>query len=551
MIVVRLAGALLVASLLAGCAHAPTADGEVPTVAGLHPWTHPDEVRIASTSSPNTLNPILSTQQLEAQIEALIFDPLVATDPKGHDVPVLAERVPTLENGDISRDGTTIVYHLRHGVRWQDGAPFTSRDVAFSWRAIMNPNTAVTTRHGYDDVARVDTPDPYTAIFRLKRPFAPAVHTFFAHSDAPLDVLPAHLLERYRDLNSVPFNANPVGTGPYKLVRWVRGDRLEFVANDAYALGKPRIPRIVLRIVPDENTVVNEMRSHDVDWFLSATPRVYPQLHGLAGIDVRLVPFNGVDSIIFNTTKAPFSDPRLRRAVGLAIDKAQLAHEATYDTTVPATEDLPPFLWAYDPTAGTAKRDLPAANALLDAAGWRRGPNGIRTKDGVPLELNIAFRTDSLTDRNRGVIVSAMLRDAGIDVKLKGYTTTLLYAPAAEGGILAKGAFQASFQTWYAGVDPDDSSQLLCSERAPHGYNWDLYCNPQLDAAETVALTHYDRPTRKRAYATIQHILARDAPFVYLWWPRQIEAVNDDLRDFAPNGTIEDWNAYRWHYGPS
>ncbi len=503
-------------------------------------------LNIASTVSPNTLNPILSTQQAEVQAEALALDPLIATAPDGRDVPVLAERVPTSENGGISRDGRSIVYHLRRGVVWQDGAPFTSRDVAFTWSAIMNPKTAVATRHGYDDVVRVDTPDSYTAIFRLKRRFAPAVHTFFAASDAPLEILPAHLLARYRDLNDVPFNARPIGTGPYRIVRWQRGDRIEYAANERYFLGKPHIARIVLHFVPDENTAIDEMRAGEIDWFVGASPRVYPQLERVAGVSVRLVPFNGVDSIMFNTQREPFSDARLRRAVGLAIDKPQLVRKVTYDTTLPATEDVPSFMWAFEPHAGTSRGDLAAALALLTRAGWRPGSDGIRTKNGRRLTLGLAFRTDSLTDRNRGVVIASMLHAAGIDVHLKGYTTALLYGPASENGILASGHYDAGLMTWYAGVDPDDSTQLTCDQVPPNGYNWSRYCNRALDAAEAAALSHYDRATRKRAYASVQEALARDAPYVYLWWPRQIEAVTTRLRNFRPNGIVEDWNAYAW-----
>ncbi len=507
-----------------------------------------DTLNVAMTGAPNTLNPILSTQQFEVQAEMLAFDPLVATDPDGRDVPVLAAAVPTQQNGGISRDGLTLVYRLRRGVVWQDGAPFTSRDVRFTWQAIMNPATAVATRHGYDQVARVDTPDPYTAVFHLKRRFAPAVHTLFAHSDSPVGILPAHLLERYRDLNGVAFNSLPVGTGPFRIVRWQRGDRIEYAANDRYFLGKPGLHRIVIHFVPDENTAIDEMRTREIDWFVQASPRVYPQLRAIPGVVVNLVPFNGVDSIIFNTTRAPFSDPRLRRAVGLAIDKPGLVRKVTYDTTLPATEDLPPFLWAFDPHAGTNRRDLPAATSLLENAGWHPGPDGIRLKDGRRLTLGLAFRTDSLTDRNRGVVIASMLREAGIEVELKGYTTTLLYAPAQENGILASGNYDAGLMTWYAGVDPDDSTQLLCDQVAPRGYNWSRYCNPQLDAAEKLALASYDRATRKRAYALVQERLAADSPYVYLWWPRQIEAVSAGLRNFRPNGIVEDWNAYEWSF---
>ncbi len=525
-----------------GCTH--TTPGAAQTAR--HPWTEPETLRIAMVSNPKTLNPILSTQALEAMAEAFIFDPLVATDPEDHDFPVLASIVPTLENGGISKDGLTITYHLRHNVRWHDNVPFTSRDVRFSISAIMNPNTAVSSRHGYDDIASVTTPDAYTVIIHLKRPFAPAVHTFFAMSDTPYMILPAHLLEYDASLDRVAFNSHPIGTGPFRFVRWLRGDRIEYVANDDYFLGKPKLRRIILHIIPDENTIANELRSHEIDWFIQPTPRTYPQLKGIPGIDIRLVDFNGVDSMQINVTKPPLDDPRVRQAVGLAIDKRVLVDKVTFGTTVPAKEDLPPFMWASDSTAGEDSRDLPKARALLDAAGWKMGSDGIRHRDGVPLTFDLAFRIETVTDRDRGVLIVAMLHDAGFDVQLKGYNTSMLYATAAQNGIMASGRFQAALTDWYAGVDPDDSTQLMCDQMPPNGWNWSRYCSPQMDALQRIALTHYDRATRKAAYSKIEHLLAKDTPFVYLWWLRQIEAINDDLKDFRPNGVIENWNAYQW-----
>ncbi len=510
-----------------------------------HPWTHPDTLRIAMVGSPNTLNPILSTQQFEAQAEALALDPLISRDGHGRDVPILAARVPTLANGDVSRDGLRIRYALRRGVVWQDGAPFTSRDVAFTWQAIMNPHTAVASRHGYDDVLRVETPNPFTAIFVLRRPFAPAVDTFFAPSDTPLAILPAHLLARYTSLDRIPFDALPVGTGPFRVVRWIRNDRIEYERNDRYFLGRPKIRRVVLHIVPDENTIVDQMRAHELDWFVQATPRVYPQIRGLPNVSVRLVPINANESIQFNVTKAPWSDARLRRAVGLAVEKSALVEKVTFGSTVPATEDLPPISWAFDPHAGTARSDVPLAGKLFDAAGWRMRSDGFRYREGRRLTLELSYRSDTLTDRNLSVVLASMLLGAGVDVALKGYETSLYFGPVGN-GILADGRYEAGLMLWYAGVDPDDSSQLVCSERPPAGYNWARYCSRAMDDAQRAALTRYARTSRIAAYSRIERLLATDAPFVYLWWPRQIEAVSDDLHGFEPNGIIEDWNAYRW-----
>jgi peptide/nickel transport system substrate-binding protein len=198
-----------------------------------------------------------------------------------------------------------------------------------------------------------------------------------------------------------------------------------------------------------------------------------------------------------------------------------------------------------DPHAGTAARDLPGAKRLLDAAGWRAGRDGIRVKNGHRFVMGLAYRTDSATDRETIVLIAAMLHEAGIEVELKGYTTALLYGGPGI-GVLADGKYDSALQTWFAGTDPDNSTQLTCDQVAPKGYNWPRYCNPAMDAAQRVALTHYDRPTRKRAYARIEQLLAHDAPFVYRWWPRQIQAVNTDFKGFRPNGIIDNWNAWEW-----
>jgi len=152
-------------------------------------------------------------------------------------VPILAAIVPTLENAaSAGRPDDHLSSAARRALAGRSAVP--SRDVAFSYQAIMNPATTVATRHGYDQIARVDTPDRYTAVFRLKRPFSPAaVQTFFAHSDAPYFICRRTCSARYHDLNRVPFNASPVGTGPFKIVRWLRGDRIEFVANERLLSG--------------------------------------------------------------------------------------------------------------------------------------------------------------------------------------------------------------------------------------------------------------------------------------------------------------------------
>src|SRR5579863_4560337 len=152
-------------------------------------------------------------------------------DQRGDLVPELATAVPTLANGGISADGLTITYHLRKGVRWQDGAPFTADDVIFSWQQVMNPNNAVPSRLGYEDVRRIDQPDDYTIVVHLKRRFAPFVATFFTMSNTTYGIIPKHLLAGLRDLNRTEYASKPIGTGPFIVAEYDQGSSIKFVAN--------------------------------------------------------------------------------------------------------------------------------------------------------------------------------------------------------------------------------------------------------------------------------------------------------------------------------
>ncbi|MBV8372461.1 MAG: peptide ABC transporter substrate-binding protein, partial [Candidatus Eremiobacteraeota bacterium] len=262
-----------------------------------------NELRLALPINPMQLNPILPQNSIENFLAGLIFDELVTQDQHHRQVADLAAVVPTLQNGGISKDGLTITYHLRHGVTWHDGAPFTSKDVKFTWQAALNPRNNVISRRGYDQVAAVETPDDYTVVMRMKRVFAPAIDTIFGESDTPLRILPAHLLATYPNLNQVAFNAAPVGTGPYAFVRWLRSDRVVLRANERYFRGAPRLKRLTLLIIPDDNTTEAQLRSHEADLGIEITAPVYRDLADAPGITRQLAQAPTYTSIVFNTKR--------------------------------------------------------------------------------------------------------------------------------------------------------------------------------------------------------------------------------------------------------
>jgi peptide/nickel transport system substrate-binding protein len=506
-----------------------------------------DELRVAININPTQLNPILAQNTMENFTDGLIFDLLVTQDASHHQVPDLAAVVPTVENGGISKDGLTITYHLRHNVKWHDGVPLESKDVKFTWRAIMNPANNVLSKRGYDQVASVDTPDDYTVVFHMKRLFAPAVDTIFGESDTPFRILPEHLLGKYPNLNQVPFNSAPVGTGPFKFARWQRGDRIVLTANPNYFRGAPKLRQITLLIVLDDNTEEAQIKAHEIDLALELPGTVYRDLAGAPGVVRQLVVAPVYNSIDFNIARAPLDDVQLRRALVLGIDRAGITRDDTYGSGTQATADLGPYYWAYDPALKPSPYDPDAAKRLLDADGWHPGPDGVRTKNGSRLSLQLVYGQGSSISRNVVAQVQEMLHRIGVEIQGKSYDYASLYAAAESGGILNGGKFDLSIYSWVSGADPDNSSQWTCGAIPPAGNNVTRYCTPEMEAAQRVALSSFDRGVRTKAYHTIESLLVRDAPAAFMYYRSLVYAHTPDLQNFTPNGTSEGWNAQEWN----
>ncbi len=539
----RSTAARVIAAAIALAACTKTGD----VTAGRHPWTVPGLLRVAVPEEPKNLNPLLAGTTIEIFIDRLMFEPLLSADPRGNPVPMLAAKVPTQDNGGVSRDGLTIVYRLRDDARWSDGTPVTAHDVAWSWQAIENTRNNVVSRHGYDDVRAIDTPDPHTLVVHLKQPFSPFVNTFFAESDQPYEIVPAHVLGRYPDINQIPFNDRPlVSDGPFRFTSWQRGDRILLDANPSFFNGPPRLKHVEIHFVPNEETAVNLLRTHTIDYIQQPSIGTYPALRGLPDTQIVWVNVNGFEGMEMNLSHPPLDDVRVRRAVAAALDKAAFTREVTHGQTITATEDLPNWIWAFDPFVRSVPFDPTAAAASLARLGWIAGSDGIARKNGRALELTLT--TDSVTAAHRAesLLVQAALRRIGIAVQVKYYPLDILYAPAGMGGIQHGGKFDLLVYGWYAGIDPDNSSELTCENFPPHGYNDPRYCSREMDALQAAALTHYDRRTRKGAYSKIEHLLSIDNPILYFWWQRQQEAISVDFHGFAPNPVTESWNAWQW-----
>ncbi|HUA09081.1 MAG TPA: peptide ABC transporter substrate-binding protein [Candidatus Acidoferrales bacterium] len=508
--------------MLAGCVRA---GGPAAAPAGV--------VRFDLASDPTTLNPLFihpDASSAEAQVARLTFEPFIDLDPRGRAVPILLTRVPSRANGGLSADGRTIVYHLRPGVRWSDGVALTSADVLYTLHAIMDPRNPVRTHEGYDLIDRASAPDAHTVVLHLRRAWAPAVLTYFSYGIDPQVVIPAHV-----PLDRVP----SVGDGPYTLVEWRRGDVLRYRANPRYWRGEPATRELEIRVASDPDANLVMLQSGALDWNLIA-PAQREAATRDPHVRIDVTPTAVVAALVFNTVHAPLDDVRVRRALAMSIDRATISAKITQGA-YPVTNMLQPqFSWAYDPRIAEPGYDPRAADALLDAAGWRRASNGMRERNGVALHLIYAQFPESVTGVHVAEAVQAQLRKRGVDVSIENVSNAQLFLPVS--GVLATGDFDLAYVPFTMGADPDDSDVLACG--APSNYmHW---CDARVDALEREALASVSAAQRKELYGRIAARVAARVPLLYLFNARYLYAYRDRLRGFAPNAFLPTWNAWAW-----
>ncbi len=533
------APAVLLATLLtvAGCAPAPRATGPALT--------------IAQQQEPMSLNPALENGTSSMEWGLLLFNYLVKFDDRGRLVGDIASAVPSLANGGISRDGLTVTYHLRRGIRFADGTPLTARDCAWSIDAINNPANNVQSRYGYDRIARAEARGDATLVLHLRRPFAPLLTLVEAPEGFP--ILPAHLLAGQPDFNRIAFDGQPIGGGPYVVTRWLRGDRVEMRANPYYWRGKPKIERLTVRFVADPQTAINLLRTHELGGYFNEQDAAnYPLLEKIAGYRVTTTPIGGVGAIIFNTADPQTSDPRVRHALAMAIDIPRLVASTYRGALTSSTAGRGLFAWSYDPASyPDISYDPAAARGLLDQAGWRAGQNGTRERDGRPLDLLLIIQASTPGDAIIGNTITAEEGAIGAHVTLKAFNVTQFVAPVDEGGPVYGGKFQMALYPFINGDDPDTTDQFACANVPPHGYNKSRICDPRIDALlRANFLGTFDPAARTAVYRKLQAVLYEKLPIALLYQRRQINTFTTQLRGQTTSLNGAFWNAGAWSLGP-
>ncbi len=499
-------------------------------------WTIPHVLRYTTAEDVNTLNPMLGQQATLGLMSSLTAAWLVKWDEHNLPYPELATQVPTQANGGVSRDGLAITYHLRKGLRWSDGAPLNADDVVWTYHAIMNPANNVVSRTGWDRIVKVDEPDKYTVVFHLSKPYSPFIVTFFSSAGANPSILPKHLLAQYPNINHVAFNALPIGAGPFKYKQWDRSVRVVMVPNPYYFRGQPKLKEVNFEIIPDRDTIFTRLKAHELDLWDHVGGAYFSRLDELTGYVGINPPGYMWGHLDFNVTRPAVSDPVVRQALELALDRKELIDKIEHGDAIQqegVADIRSPY---FDPNIRLVPFDIDRANALLDANGWKRGPDGVREKDGVKLNLVFASSTGSQDVDNQIELMRSNWKKIGVALDVRRYPAAMLFAAYQDGGIIYRGNWDMVLFDWVDDPIGDFSFVYACDQIPPNGQNDLHWCDPKADAAMRALYAHYNQTQRNADDRVLFAQLATDRPQITLFGVREGYIFNKDLRNFRPNG---------------
>ncbi|MEM8808671.1 MAG: peptide ABC transporter substrate-binding protein [Cyanobacteria bacterium P01_G01_bin.38] len=574
-LVYLLCGLSLVGGGLAGCS-APSAPSE-PVAAdevseGVGEERDAGTLKLLYSRIPTTLNPHLANGYQDFEVARIVYEPLASYNSDGGLMPILADAIPTQENGGLSDDGRTVTWRLRKNVTWSDGKPFTAADVVFTYQFVSQPETAAATAKHYEDIEKVEAVDDYTVKLTFKQP-TPAWQLPFTGQNGM--VFPKHIFENYLGdkARQAPANLQPVGTGPYRFISNAQGKWL-FGPNDRYWDGQPHFELLEVQGGVAPYVAARDVLKTGKADFAHNLQLEVDQLETLSedGVGSLVTSFGSqVERIMINPTdpnKAtpegekssvqyphPFlADRNVRQALDYAINRNAIATRLYGSLGKPTSQLLvTPPEFVSDKIAHEYAPDK--ANALLDKAGWQdTDGNGIRDKDGV--EMEVKFQTSVNTVRQQTqAMVKENLEAVGIAVDIERVRIDDFFSanPSQTNSI---NHFYADLQEYATGSDiPDPTiymSWWTCDEIASQANNWQKpnnarYCNKAYDALWKAAKRELDPAQRGVLFKKMDELLAQDVAVLPIVHRALVNGIHNRITGYeATAWDLSTWNIAKW-----
>lgn len=475
------------------------------------------------TENPDNLNPYLHGLLASGSVYRYVFDSPFTVDWTGTWKPALATAYT------VSPDGKTWTLTLRPGVRWSDGRPFTSADVKYTWQLATNKDVHVTYATGFDKIASVDTPSATKVVYHLKEAYAP-----FKEQVMGAPIVPQHILAPLSadQINRAPFNQKPVGTGPFTVTEFVTDDHVTLTANPSYWGPKPKLQRIVVRIVPDQNTQVNLMKAGDLSVLTGVPPARLEEMRRSPGVVIKryLAP---VYQLIQLDEYEFLKDVTVRQALDFATPKASIIKNVMKGQAEPAVSDLVPNgPWA-NKQLTPRPYDLGRARALLLKDGFALGPGGVLAKNGRRLEIPLWTLSGRQTDAQMLEVIAQSWRALGVATDTHVASAAALFG---QNGPQWNGRDAALLYSWGQGTFPENKinwhSSYIPKDANSPGENAERYSNPEMDRLLDQADRAVGDAKRRAIYARIQELEHRDVPVIFVFWFVNNNAVAANVQGY-------------------
>lgn len=539
----KISGGLVGLLLLAGLAGCGSTASQ-----GFKP---PSQLVVAESSEPTTLVPGYGGTLADVNAESAIFNSLVSFTSTGGFAGSLAARWSVASNHKVW------TFYLRPGVLWQDGKPFTSKDVVFTFNVDTNPKSAVTGVPPIitGQVQSVVAQGPDKVVVTLKHTL-PA--NLFLQAVSYVRIIPEHILGSVPVSqlgNDTAFSQHPIGTGPLQLVKWVQGAYLKFKANPHYFMGAPHIQNVVMDIVPSPTTALAQLKSGAVSLVDSSNAitasefKTASHYAGVKGYENSTLSWKNITLV----EQGLFKDVKVRQALAYATPTDTIIHSLLDGYAVPAYYSQPQTSWQ-----GTMKGvatypfSLAKAKQLLASDGFTKGSNGILQKNGQPLSITLYTASTDPQNAQIARILQQDWRQVGVQLHIRMVDPNAEFAPG--GPLFAKTGLNAFLFSWIQGPDPEaDAYHWLGANSVllnPAGGNYARYNNPTVNHLLTLGATTFSQSSRAPLYHQVDRILSQQVPDIFLWWSDSLTLANSHLTGYKPNAYsfATFWNFQNWRW---
>ncbi len=518
--------------------------------------------------APTLLNPHFANGTKDQDACRIFYEPLASYDPDGNVVPVLAAEAPSLQNGGVAKDGMSVTWKLKKNVVWHDGQPFTADDVVFNWEYVMDPATAAVTIGPYRDIVRIDKLDNHTVkiVFKSPAPFWAAPFCGAANGV----IIPKHLFQAFKGDKSreAPTNLKPVGTGPYKFADFKPGDIVRGELNPSYHVpNRPFFDQVEMKGGGDAAgaaRAVIQTGEYDYAWNMQVEDEILKRMEQGGKGRADIVAGGNIEHIQVNTTdpwteldgerssaktKHPtLSDPAVRQALNLLVDRGSVQEEI-YGRTGIATAN---FVNA--PSRFVSKNtkwefNVDKANSILEAAGWKRGGDGLRAKDGKRLKFVYQTSTNPSRQKTQQVVKQACAK-AGIDLELKSVSASVFFSsdPANPDTYSHFYADLQMYTTTMTQPDPQrfmdqfTSWEVSAKDNKFALTNKTRWRNEEYDRTWKAAETEMDPVKRASLFIRMNDLVIQNVVVIPVVARPSVAAISNRLRDVVQSG----WDSNFW-----